>query len=296
MKKLKMLAALLLAGVLAVSVTACGNKSEETKAQTAGTEAADDTVDNASADGQKSKIDEIKEAGVLVVGTSADYPPYEFHAEVDGKDTIVGFDMAFAKFFADSLGVELKIVDMNFDSLLISLDKGDFDIVLAGLTPNEERLKVVDFTDSIFNNNQVVIIRAEDADKFQSVDDLAGHKGGVQTGSVQVDIANKVIGEENVVGLVKFQDLIMELKSGKVDEVFTNSLIATAYLSTNEDLEVMVLGEEYNNKSGFAVAVQKGNEDFVAYLNEQIENMREQDLIDKYIAEAQLLAGIDEEE
>ena len=243
-----------------------------------------------------SKIDEIKEAGVLVMGTSADYPPYEFHTEIDGEDTIVGFDVAFAQYFEDSLGVELKIVDMNFDSLLISLDKGDFDLVLAGMTPNEEREKVVDFTESIFNNRQVAIIRTEDADTLTDVASLEGHKGTAQTGSVQMDIANEVLGEENVVGLVKFQEMIMELKNKKVDAVFTNSLIASAYLSQNEDLTDFVLGEEYDNAKGFAAAVQKGNDDLVEFFNTCIDEMIEQGLVDQYVAEAQLLAGIDEEE
>ena len=243
-----------------------------------------------------SKIDDIKEAGTLVVGTSADYPPYEFHKEVDGEDTIVGFDMAFARYFADSLGVELKIVDMNFDSLLISLNKGDFDIVLAGMTPNEEREQVVDFSQELFNNQQVAIIRKEDAETLTETASFAGVKSTAQTGSVQIDIANEVCGEENVVGLVKFQDMIMELKNKKVDAVFTNSLISAAYLSTNEDLTKVTLDEKYFNKKGFAVAIQKGNEDFVEYINEQIDAMREAGLIDQYIAEAQLLAGIDGEE
>ena len=68
-----------------------------------------------------SALDQIKQKGELVVGTSADYPPYEFHAEVDGKDTIVGFDMEIAQAIADKLGVSLKIVDMSFDNLLMSL-------------------------------------------------------------------------------------------------------------------------------------------------------------------------------
>ena len=69
--------------------------------------------------------------GKLVLGTSADYAPFEFHTEINGTDTIVGFDVSIAQFMSEQLGVELEVVDMSFDNLLISLNKGDFDIVLA---------------------------------------------------------------------------------------------------------------------------------------------------------------------
>ena len=227
---------------------------------------------------------------MLVVGTSADYPPYEFHTEIDGKDTIVGFDIAIAQYFADQMGVELKVVDMSFNSLLISLAKGDFDLVMAGMTPNEERKKAVDFTDVFYRNKQIVLIRTEDADKFQTMEDLVGHKGAVQTGTVQEQIAHDAIGEENTVGLVKFQDEIMELKSGKVDMVFTNSLVAAGYVAQNPDLMIQDVGIPYED-DGFAGAVQKGKEDLVEYFNGIIAEMAEQNLVEQYIAEAQELAG-----
>ena len=109
--------ALLLALVTLLSLTACAGK--------------EDTASSA--------LDQIKQKGELVVGTSADYPPYEFHTEVDGKDTIVGFDMEIAQAIADKLGVSLKIVDMSFDNLLMSLANDEFDLVIAGLTADEER-------------------------------------------------------------------------------------------------------------------------------------------------------------
>lgn len=71
--------------------------------------------------------------GKLVLGTSADYAPFEFHTEINGTDTIVGFDVSIAQFMSEQLGVELEVVDMSFDNLLISLNKGDFDIVLAAM-------------------------------------------------------------------------------------------------------------------------------------------------------------------
>ena len=212
MNAFKKFAALFLALMMILSLAACGSKSDDSAQDSSdGDASSDDTA--------KSKIEQIKEAGVLVMGTSADYPPNEFHTEVDGKDIIVGFDVAIAQYIADDLGVELKVVDMSFDNLCINLAKGDFDIVIAGMASTEERLKSVDFSDPYFKQQQAILIRAEDDALYNKPEDLSGHKVGVQNGTIQVPIANELAGEENVVGLVKAQDLIMELKSGTVDGV-----------------------------------------------------------------------------
>lgn len=170
MNAFKKFAALLLALMMILSLAACGSKSDDSaQGSSDGDASPDDTA--------KSKIEQIKEAGVLVMGTSADYPPNEFHTEVDGKDTIVGFDVAIAQYIADDLGVELKVVDMSFDNLCINLAKGDFDIVIAGMASTEERLKSVDFSDPYFKQQQAILIRAEDDALYNKPEDLSGHQG-----------------------------------------------------------------------------------------------------------------------
>ena len=295
---MKKIVAILLAVAMLLALAACGQTAAPETPEDPGNEATQSPATEApqeeSGTGEPTKMDEIKAEGVLVLGTSADYPPYEFHTEIDGVDTIVGFDISIAQYFADSLGVELKVVDMPFTSLLVGLSNGEFDLVMAGLTPSEERKQSVDFTDTIFNNTQIVMIRQEDAEKYTTTEDLAGQTVGAQTGTVQMDLAASVAGEENVVGLTRFQDLIMELKTGKLEAIFANNLVSTAYVSANPDLLVQDIGIDYEDP-GFAGAVQKGNEEFVAYLNELIAEMQEQGLIQQYVAEAQILAGMTEE-
>ena len=286
MNAFKKFAALLLALLMILSLAACGSKSDDSAqgSSDGDTPSGDDTA--------KSKIEQIKEAGVLVMGTSADYPPNEFHTEVDGKDTIVGFDVSIAQYIADDLGVELKVVDMSFDNLCINLAKGDFDIVIAGMASTEERQKSVDFSDPYFKQQQAILIRKDDDSLYNKPEDLAGHKVGVQNGAIQVPIANELAGEENVIGLVKAQDLIMELKSGKLDVVYIDYTPSLAFAAANDDLTVKDIGIE-SDSEGQCIGVQKGNEDFVAYLNEKIAEMQEQGLIDQYVADAQTLAGIE---
>ena len=289
---MKKLLSLLLALVMLLSFAACAN--DDTPPADGDDQQQEEQ--NGSEAGTMNKLADIKAAGELVVGTSADYPPYEFHTEIDGKDTIVGFDIAIAQAFADELGVELKLVDMAFESLLISLQNGDFDLVMAGLTPDEERAKTVDFTDVFFHNKQIVIIRAEDADKYVTTEDMAGTTLGVQAGTVQETIAADLTDENKVVKLKKFPELIMELKTGKIDGVCTNTMVASAYVSAHPDLLCQDIGIVWDN-TGFAGAIQKGdNGEFMAFLNETIAKLQEDGSIDRFVAEAQQLANASSED
>ncbi len=289
---MKKLLSLLLALVMLLSFAACAN--DDTPPADGDDQQQEEQ--NGSEAGTMNKLADIKAAGELVVGTSADYPPYEFHMEIDGVDTIVGFDIAIAQAFADELGVELKLVDMAFESLLISLQKGDFDLVMAGLTPDEERAKTVDFTDVFFHNKQIVIIRAEDADKYVTTEDMAGTTLGVQAGTIQETIAADLTDENKVVKLKKFPELIMELKTGKVDGVCTNTMVASAYVSAHPDLLCQDIGIVWDN-TGFSGAIQKGdNGEFMAFLNETIAKLQEDGSIDRFVAEAQQLANASSED
>ena len=289
---MKKLLSLLLALVMLLSFAACAN--DDTPPADGDDQQQEEQ--NGSESTTMNKLADIKAAGELVVGTSADYPPYEFHTEIDGKDTIVGFDIAIAQAFADELGVELKLVDMAFESLLISLQNGDFDLVMAGLTPDEERAKTVDFTDVFFHNKQIVIIRAEDADKYVTTEDMAGTTLGVQAGTVQETIAADLTDENKVIKLKKFPELIMELKTGKVDGVCTNTMVASAYVSAHPDLLCQDIGIVWDN-TGFSGAIQKGdNGEFMAFLNETIAKLQEDGSIDRFVAEAQQLANASSED
>ncbi len=289
---MKKLLSLLLALVMLLSFAACAN--DDTPPADGDDQQQEEQ--NGSESTTMNKLADIKAAGELVVGTSADYPPYEFHTEIDGKDTIVGFDISIAQAFADELGVELKLVDMAFESLLISLQNGDFDLVMAGLTPDEERAKTVDFTDVFFHNKQIVIIRAEDADKYVTTEDMAGTTLGVQAGTVQETIAADLTDENKVVKLKKFPELIMELKTGKIDGVCTNTMVASAYVSAHPDLLCQDIGIVWDN-TGFAGAIQKGdNGEFMAFLNETIAKLQEDGSIDRFVAEAQQLANASSED
>ena len=283
MKKFKKMIALLLAAVAVLSLAACGSEGKNNGSD------AQSTGSDAQVEETKTKMDEIKEAGVLVVGTSADYPPFQFHTEIDGKDTITGVEISIVQYIADDLGVDLKIVDMDFNALVVGLAQGDFDIVASTMRPTEKRKESVDFTDAWHQNQNVLIVRKGEESSFTKPEDLAGHKVTAQTGASQYDTAVEYAGESNVVGLNKVQNMILEVKNGKVDAALLESLVAQAYAANNDDLAVVDVGFEKATENA-SLGVQKGHEEFVEYLNGKIAEMKEQGLIEQYVADAQALA------
>ncbi len=162
--------------VLAGSLIAyCGNKSSEQDANQTGGKT---------------------EAKTIVLGTSADFPPYEFHKMIDGKDQIVGFDIEIAKEIASDMGATLEVKDMDFKALLGELSTGRVDFVISGMTPDETRRKQVDFSDNYYKAQQAVVVREADKDKYKTMDSLKGVSFGIQTGSIQEDIAKTIPGAQ----------------------------------------------------------------------------------------------------
>lgn len=281
---MKKLLTFLLALTLLFSLFACNSTGEEDGQENGDSTEGNETVQTS---GELSRIDKIKQEGKLRIGTSADYPPYEFHTEIDGVDTIVGFDIALCQYIADDLGVTLEVTDMSFDSLLISLQQDKFDIVAAGMSPDEERLKAADFTDKIFESEQSIILRKADVALYPTTAELAGASIGVQKGTIQEGIAEGIT--DKVVKLTKLSELITELKTGKVDAVCIDYPCATAYVSGNDDLIVSDIEIEYEGP-GTCLAVQKGETEWVEYLNGIIQTVNEDGTMDQFIAEASMLA------
>ncbi len=249
-------------------------------------------ADNAGTTGDKqepvSKLEKIKAKGKIVLGTSADYPPYEFHKEVSGKDQIVGFDIDIAKAIANDLGVELEIKDMKFEGLLAALVVDDIDFVVAGMVPKEERKQSVDFSTQYYQAEQSVLIRAEDADKIKSIADLKGLKIGVQKSTIQEDVAKEKIEAAEIKSLSKITDLVLELKNSKIDAVVLIAPVANAYTNNNKDLVVpeISLGIE----DGVAIAINKGNSELLDAINKSLDKMIKAGTIDKFIEDATLLS------
>lgn len=238
---------------------------------------------------EQTPLEKIKEKGTLVLGTSADYPPYEFHASINGKDEIVGFDIEIGKEIAKDLGVELVIKDMKFDGLLAALDQGNIDIVIAGMSPTPERAENVDFSQIYYQSLQTVVVRAEDKDVLTSADSLKGKKIGVQKGAIQETIASEQFPGASPVALGKITDLILSLNSGRIDSAIIEYPVAKSGVAANPGLFITEIPIEMED-NGTAIALKKGSGDYLEAVNKTLTRLLDEKLVDKFVADATLLA------
>lgn len=234
------------------------------------------------------KLTAVKEKGVLVLGTSADYPPYEFHIEVDGNDTIVGFDIDIAKQIASDMGVELEIIDMKFEGLLPALTAGKIDLIVAGMNPTEERKKSVDFSVVYYDPTQTMLVKTEALADLSTIESFAGKGIGVQKATIQEELAGTLFVDSEIKALGKIPNLIMELKTGKVDGLILASPVANSYAKGNDDISTN--GIDLGSEGGVSIAVQKDSGAFIEAINETLAKLLDSGDIDQIITDATLLS------
>ncbi len=267
MKNLKkIICAVLAASLVAVCFAGCGeDKKSEDKALTA-------------------------KEGTLVMATNASFPPYEFK---EGDD-FAGIDIEIAGKIADKLGLKLEIQDVEFGTIVGGVQKGKFDIGMAGMTVTEDRKKSVNFTDSYATGVQVVIVKEGSA--IKSLDDLKGDgsmKFGVQqdtTGDIYASDTeeNGGYGEANVIRYKTGNEAVLALTAGKVDAVIIDNEPAKSYVASNEGLTI--LDGEWVLEN-YAIAVSKDNDELLKKVNDALKELTEDGtvkaIIDKYISAKQ---------
>ncbi|MFR3686548.1 MAG: ABC transporter substrate-binding protein/permease [Enterococcus sp.] len=236
----------------------------------------------------------IQQSGELVVGLSADYAPYEFHADVDGKDKIVGFDVSIAEKIAKDMGVKLKIEELGFDALLGALKTGKIDLVISGMSITEERLKEVDFSDPYFVVQQKVLVRKDDKNKFKTTADFDGLAVGAQKQTTQEDLVkNEMTGAEPT-SLQKVPDLINNLLNKKVEAVVLEQPVAEAYVQQSDNVALAPVKFEQGEKVT-AIAMSKNTPELKKHVNASIKTINDKDLLKDYQEEANELMFQDEQ-
>ena len=233
------------------------------------------------------KIAQIKKAGKIIVGTSADYPPYEFRLLPEIEDDFVGIDIDIAEAIAADLNVELKIKNIVFNNLFQELEEGHIDLILAGLAPSESRQKMVDFSIPYYQAIQNMLIRAKDKEQIKLLEDLRGKTVGTQTGSIQEDMAKSMIFGATFVTRPTIQALIDELAAQKLDAVILEKPVADAYVFKNKDF----LNLECNSNRtplGSAAAVRKGNSEFLERINQILDRLIKENKINQFVQDAKV--------
>ncbi len=258
MKKVIMIAlSMLLVGLLA----ACGTSEEDGKSGSGGS----------------------SDKKVLTMGTSADYPPFEYVDSAKGEE-IIGFDVDLAKAIAEKLGYEIQVKDMDFNGLIPALETSQVDFVLAGMTPTEERKENVDFSDVYYTASHMIV--SKKGSGIESLEDLDGKTIGVQLASIQADKAEEIAEtvDMTVENRNRIPELIQEIMAGRFDAAMIEDTVAKGYFEKNKDLAGFTI-EEDATEAGSAIAFPKGSElteEFNAELLKMKENGELEELIVKW--------------
>jgi polar amino acid transport system substrate-binding protein len=222
----------------------------------------------------------------IIVGTSADYPPFEFVE--DGE--IVGFDIELITSLLEELGYTVEVQDIGFDSLVPSLVSGKIDVIAAAMTITPEREEKIDFTDSYFNSNQSILVRADSDFNITEDEDLSNLIIGAQTGTTGelwvienlINITNATMTDDQLKRYDTYTLAVLDLDNGNVDALILDYPVAESF-AKDEDrtVEYFISTEEH-----FGFGVSKGDTELLDGLNEELEIFMESDewttLLNKY--------------
>lgn len=229
--------------------------------------------------------EKIKERGELRVGLSADYAPMEFEHTVNGKTEYAGVDIDLAKKIAKDNNLKLKIVNMSFDSLLGALKTGKIDIIISGMTSTPERKKQVDFSDSYMMTKNIMLVKKDKVNEYKDIKDFNNKKVGAQKGTEQEKIAQTEIENASITSLSRLPDVILALKSGKVEGAVVEKPVTEAYLKQNPKLGISNVKFNEEEKDT-VIAVPKDSPKLLSQINKTIKEVKDKGLIDKYMTNA----------
>ena len=274
---MKKLTALMLSSAMMLSLAACGGSaSTETVSSEAASSEAVSTEEAASADA--AAVTTVN-AGKLTMSTNAAFPPYEMTTDAGDFE---GIDIEVAGAIAKKLGLELQVDDMDFDAALLAAQNGKSDMVMAGVTVTDERLKVMDFSDTYAEGIQSIIV-PEDSD-IASADDLAGKIIGTQRGTTGYIYCTDDFGEDSVVAYDDGLTAVQALNNGQVDAVVIDNAPAKEFVAANPGLKIL---DAAYAQEDYAIGVAKGNTALLDAINGALEELQAdgtlQSIVDKYI-------------
>ena len=223
----------------------------------------------------------VMEAGKIVVGTSADYPPFEF---VDENGNYDGFDIALMAEIASRLGVELEWKDMDFSILTSAVQQGKIDAIIACMTATEDRDLEVDFTIPYYNSGDGVLIKKGTGIELAAIEDIKDYKVGVQTGTIHEEWVNEnlvsagTMDESNLFTFDRVDRAIMDLENGQLDIVIIDLAAAKKFMMT-KDLE-LVMDVDLSGGDP-AIAIREGSAQLQEALNEIIQDLIDEGFIDE---------------
>ena len=272
---------ILLAGLTALSLAACGSSSEAETTAAAETEAVAEGAETEGASEEETEAAEAGETPVYTVITNATFPPFDTLDTETGD--IVGFDMDLIAAIGEDQGFDVEFVDMAFESLIPAVQTGNGDIIAAGMWSGDpERQAQVDFSDNYYTSGSALLVKA-DNDAITSMDSLTPDmKVATQIATNYADDLQAMVDEGKlgeVVILDGFDTCVLQVQNGDVDAMMAGIPIVTAYMQKNPDSLKVISDEEAYEEYGFAV--KKGNTELLDKINAGLANVKENGVYDE---------------
>lgn len=250
----KKLLALVLAAGMAASMAACGNTNSS------GSASVDNKDASATAENPDSDLAYVKDKGTLVVGIT-DFEPMDYQ---DENGNWIGFDADLASAFAESLGVDVEFVEIDWDNKILELDGKTIDCVWNGMTLTDEVTSSMSCTNAYCNNAQVVVVPSSEADKYQDTDSLKDLTFAVESGSAGEAQANEL--GLNYTAVTAQSDALMEVAAGTSDAAIIDSLMAGAMVGEGTGYANLTYTIGLNDEE-YSVGFRKGSD-----LTEELNN------------------------
>ena len=255
---------------------------------------------NESGDAGKNRLEQIKEKGYIEVTTDPYFAPMGFiDPSKDGNDKYVGSDIEFAKYIAEKLGVELKLVPLEFTAVLVSITEGKYDIAVSALAYKPDRAEAMILSDGYYFSDDTVgyglMIREEDKDAILSPEDVKDKVVVAQSGSLQEMFVNEQVPEYKEFKKVgATTDGFLMVQENKADVCVVDKSTAQLYIDANTNSGLMVV-EEFKfyvdpSTSGTRVGIPKGEDELAAEINKIIAEVVASGIYEEWYQEAEVYA------
>ncbi|MFZ5945290.1 MAG: transporter substrate-binding domain-containing protein [Bacillota bacterium] len=265
MKKSLLWILVLLLG-FALLVTGCGQKEEPKPAE----QPKEEPKQEVKAEGDGS-WERVKKAGKIVAGLDDAYPPMGYRND---KGELIGFDIDMATEISKRIGVEIEWMPTEWNGVVASLISKKFDVIISGMNMFEERRKVVNFAGPYGMASQVILVKTDNNDKIETLDDLKNQVIGTQLGSTgEKESREAGFTDKNMKLYDKFPQAFTDLDNGRIKAIVIDNFSAGEWIKTGKYKKV---GKDIgaNEDSTIGIAVRKEDKELLDKLNEAIESMK----------------------
>lgn len=232
------------------------------------------------ADEAASIWDEIQESGVLVVGTSADYPPWEY---IDEEGEFAGFDMDMVRLIGEHHGLDVEITDISFEVLVASVKEGKIHLAAACMSDTPERAEQVDFSDPYWTIVSSPVVATDSDFQIDDIEDILSLRVGVQTGTTDElwlsdNVEEGKMDDDNLFRYERNDQAIMDLVAGRLDAVLLEAIVGNSFSRT---MDIQVVSSAYIEWPSIALALPKGEDEFMSAINEAIKELQDSGALDQ---------------